>query len=206
MVAVLALALPATVFAALPADVAVVAGKPVKRHVFNHWMFVIVKSASSPGEPAIVPTDPPRFSRCVAQVRAQIPTLRHTPAKTLRSDCAVLFTATSQNVLDFLIRGDWQDAQAAADGIVVTTAQVERAFEVGKRRNYQNPALFRRYLRRTGQTVADVKFRVRANLIRGALLTNEHLTSAALDAELTSRFKPQTACARFYVMSDCAGG
>jgi len=60
VVAVLALALPATVFAALPADVAVVAGKPVKRHVFNHWMFVIVKSASSPGEPAIVPTDPPR--------------------------------------------------------------------------------------------------------------------------------------------------
>jgi hypothetical protein len=169
-------------------------------------MFVIVKSASNPGEPAIVPTDPPRFSHCVAQVRAQIPTLRHTPTQTLRSDCAVLFRGTSRDVLDFLIRADWQDAQAAADGIVVTAAQVERAYEVGKRRNYPNPALFRRYLRRTGQTVADVKFRVRANLTRQALLKTEHLTPASLDAELTSRFKAQTVCARLYVMSDCAGG
>ena len=88
----------------------------------------------------------------------------------------------------------------------MVTTQVERAYEVDKRRLYPSPAEFRRYLRRTGETTADVKFRVGGQPIREALLKTEHLTARALDAELTQRFKPQTACARFYVMSDCAGG
>jgi hypothetical protein len=88
---------------------------------------------------------------------------------------------------------------------VVITAQVEHSYEVGKRRLYPSAAEFRRYLRRTGETTADVKFRVRVQLIREALLKTEHLTARALDAELTRRFKPQTACARFYVVSGCAG-
>jgi hypothetical protein len=205
-VAALALALPATVLGALPTDVAVVAGKPIKRQVFDHWMFVVAKTANGPSGPAIVPTDPPRFSRCVARIRAAIPGLRQTPAGTLRADCAVLFTNTSREVLDLLIRADWREDEAATDGVVVTTAQVERAYEVDKRRLYPNPAQFRGYLRRTGETTADVKFRVRVQLIREALMKTEHLTARALDAELAGRFKPQTACARFYVMSDCAGG
>ena len=169
-------------------------------------MFVSAKSTNGPGAPAIVPTDPPRFSRCVAQVRASVPGLAQTPAGTPREDCAVLFSNMSRQVLDLLIRADWQDEEAAMDGIVVTAAQVERAYEVDRRRHYPSPARFRRYLRRTGETIADVKFRVGVQLVHDALLKAEHLTAGPLGAELTSRFKPQTACARFYVMSDCAGG
>jgi len=43
-IGVTVLALPATVLATLPADVAVVAGKPVSRQVFDHWTFVSAKS------------------------------------------------------------------------------------------------------------------------------------------------------------------
>jgi hypothetical protein len=138
-VAVLALALPATVPGALPADVAVVAGKPIQRQLFNQWMFVIAKTADGPDAHPIVPTDPPGFSRCVARVRSVIPNLRHTPARTLRSDCAVVFTNTSKEVLDFLIRADWQESEAAMDGIVVSAAQVERTYESDTRRAF--PAL-----------------------------------------------------------------
>lgn len=112
----------------------------------------------------------------------------------------------SEQVLDLLIRAGWQDDEAAMDGIVVDAAQVEHAYEVEKQTHYPTRAVFRRYLRRTGETVADVKFRVRVQLVREALLKAEDLTASALDAELTSRFKAQTLCARFYVMSDCAGG
>lgn len=202
--AVSALGLPAAVLGALPADVATVAGKPIKRQVVTHWMFVEAKSSNGPDAVTIVPTDPPRFTRCVAQVRAAIPSLRKTPTSALRADCAVLFTNLSRHVLDFLIRADWQDQQAATDGIVVSAAQIEHAYQVGRRRNYPSPAQFRRYLRRTGETIADVKFRFRVHLIHEALLQKEHLSGGALDAELTRRFKPRTACARFYVMSDCA--
>jgi hypothetical protein len=179
-VAVLGLVLPATVRGALPADVAVVAGKPITRQWFDHWMFVLARNASGPNAPAIVPTDPPRFNRCVARVRAVIPSLRQTPPGTLRSDCAVLFTNLSQPALDLLITADWQESQATTDGIVVTAAEVEHAYVVDRRRLYPSPGEFRRYLRRTGETVADVKFRVRQQVIREALLRTEHLSARAL--------------------------
>lgn len=198
--------LPATVLGALPADVAVVAGRPITRERFDHWMFVNAKSSNGPGAPTIVPTDPPRFNHCVARVRATIPGLRSTPAGAIRADCAVLFSNMTQQVLGLLIRFDWQDDEAASDGIGVTAAQVEHAYLADKRKHDPRPGQFRRYLRRTGETIADVKLRVRAELIRNALLETEHLSAGGLDAELTSRFKPQTSCARFYVMSDCAGG
>jgi hypothetical protein len=205
-VALLGFGLPATVHGAARADVAVVAGKPIERQRFNHWLFVFAKAANGPGSPLIVPSDPPRFNHCVARVRAVIPGLRETSAQTLRADCATLFANLSRPVLDLLITADWQEEEAATDGIVVTAAQVEHAYRVDRRRLYPTHGQFRRYLRRTGETVADVMFRVRSQVIRGALLEAEHLTSGALDAKLRSRFKPQTECARSYVMSDCAGG
>jgi hypothetical protein len=189
-----------------PRDVAVVVGKPIERRVFDHWMVVTAKSANRPDTPTIVPADPPRFTRCVARVRAVIPSLRQTRTRVLRSDCAKLFTALSRPVLDLLIKVDWQDDEAGIDGIVVSPAAVDRAYELGKRQNFPSRLQFRRYLRRTGETIADVKFRVRADLTHEALLKAEHLTAAALDAELANRFKPRTSCARFFVMADCAGG
>jgi hypothetical protein len=205
LVVVAGLLLPSTVLGALPASIGVVVGKPIARQVFNHWMFVDAKSNNGANAPLIVPTDPPRFNGCLAQVRATIPSLRHTPTHDLRADCAQLFRDTSQQVLDLLIRADWQEVEATADGIVITAAQVEQAFKVDIRRRYPKPAEFRRYLKRSGETVADVKFRIRTSLISTALLKTEHLSADALEAELTRRFKPKTTCARYYVMSDCLG-
>lgn len=207
MLAVAGLILPATVLGALPASVAVVDGKPIPRDVFDHWMFVAAKGdRGANGGTVIVPTDPPRFTGCVAQVRAKIPNLRHASARVVRDDCALLFTNLSRQVLDFLITARWDDAEAAADGIVISAAQVQRTFAVDKRMQFPTRAAFRRYLKGSGETVDDVKFRIRASLIAKALLTTEHLSADALEAELTTRFKPNTSCARYYVMFDCAGG
>lgn len=208
VVAVMAviLALPARVLGALPADVASVAGTPISRQVFDHWMFVNIKSNTNPGEALVVPTDPPRFKRCIASVRALIPGVHRISASTLRADCAVLFRQVSGQALDFLIIADWERIEATADGIVITAAQVDHAYQVDRRRQFGTPAGFRRYLRHTGETVADVRFRIRVTLVHAALLKAEHLTEGALGGELKRRFKRQTACARFYTVSDCAGG
>jgi hypothetical protein len=199
------LALPAAALGALPADVAVVAGTPITRQVLDHWMFVSVKTDTDPGEALVVPTDPPGFDRCVARVRAVIPGQQRTSAQTLRSDCAVLFHQLSGQELDLLIMSDWEKSQAAADGILITAAQVNHAYQVDIRQQFGTRARFRRYLRRTGETIADVRFRVRVTLVHAALLKAEHLTEGALGGELKRRFKQQTACARFYIVSDCAG-
>src|SRR5437764_8902885 len=82
----------------VPGDsVADVAGNPITTQAFNHWMFVAAKSqqAQSPGSPVIVPTDPPNFDKCVAEVRKQLPNLAKSPTKTLRADCKQLFTSLS---------------------------------------------------------------------------------------------------------------
>jgi hypothetical protein len=198
------LALPAGVLGALPADVASVAGTPISRQVFDHWMFVNIKSNTNPGEALIVPTDPPRFQRCIASVRALIPGVHRISASTLRADCEVLFRQVSGQALDFLITADWEKIEATADGIVITAAQVDHSYRVDIRQQFGTRARFRRYLRHTGETIPDVRFRIRVTLVHAALLKAEHLTEGALGGELTRRFKPQTACARFYMASDCA--
>jgi hypothetical protein len=111
-------------------SVADVAGNPITTQAFNHWLFVAAKSqaAQNPGGPVIVPNDPPQFSGCVAQVRRQIPSLAKTSTKQLRADCKQLFTSLSSQVMDFLIKGYWYQAEAARDHINVTDAQVQQAF------------------------------------------------------------------------------
>ena len=55
-----------------------VAGNPISTQAFNHWMYVAAKeqAAQTPGQPVIVPNDPPNFSKCVTQVRARSPRSR----------------------------------------------------------------------------------------------------------------------------------
>jgi hypothetical protein len=197
-------AVPTQAAAAVPVDVAVAAGTPITRQALDHWMTVASKASTGPGEPLIVPTDPPRFNRCIARVYATIPSLRHTRASVLRADCAQLFTNLSGPELDLLITADWETIEARADGIVITAAQVSRGYHLDTRRQFGTPARFRRWLRRTGETIADVRFRVRVTLTHAALLKAEQLTAPALGRELTQRFQPQTQCARFYEVSDCA--
>src|ERR1700722_2402614 len=83
-------------------SVADVAGNPITTQAFNHWMYVAAKSqaAQSPGQPVIVPNDPPDFNQCISNVRKQIPSLAKTPAKQLKSDCGQLFTSLSSQVMD----------------------------------------------------------------------------------------------------------
>src|SRR6202012_459925 len=69
-------------------SVAVVAGNQISTRAFDHWMYVAAEgqAAESPGQPVIVPEDPPNFSKCVAQVKAETPTLRKAGDKTLNQD------------------------------------------------------------------------------------------------------------------------
>ena len=159
-------------------SVADVAGNPITTQAFDHWMFVAAKSqaASNPGSPVIVPTDPPQFSGCVAQVRKQIPSLAKTSSTQLRADCKQLFTSLSNTVMDFLIKAYWYQAEAARDHIKVTDAQVEKAFTTAKNQQFSTPSQFQTFLSQTGQTQADILFRFRINTIFQKLIA-KHQTS-----------------------------
>jgi hypothetical protein len=200
---VLASLLVVSVGVAATANVAVVIGTPITRHSFDHWMSIVAAGSAGQG-PVIVPTDPPQFAGCISQVRRELPRLTRVSDRMIRADCRQLFADLSRQALGYLIKAQWYERQAQADHIVLTYAQVRRALEVDKRRQFKTATQFRQFLRRTRQTTADVRFRVRVNLVYKALLTSEHLTPRALEAEVAGRFKTKTKCARYYVMSDCA--
>jgi foldase protein PrsA len=148
-------------------SVATVAGNPISLQAFNHWMYVDAKgqAASSPGQPVIVPNDPPNFTNCIAQARAKIPTLKKTPAKTLKADCKQLFTSLSSQVMDFLIKAYWYQGTAHKLGINLTNAQVQTALAKAKKGQFSTPAQFTAFLKQSGQTAADIEYRVRVNQI-----------------------------------------
>jgi foldase protein PrsA len=148
-------------------SVASVAGNPISLQAFNHWMYVDAKgqAASSPGQPVIVPNDPPNFTNCIAQARAKIPTLKKTPATTLKADCKQLFTSLSSQVMDFLIKAYWYQGTAHKLGIKLTDAQVAAALAKAKKGQFSTPAQFTAFLKSSGQTAADIGYRVRVNQI-----------------------------------------
>jgi foldase protein PrsA len=140
------------------------------------------QAAQSPGSPVIVPSDPPNFDKCVAQVRKQVPALAKASAKQLRADCKQLFTSLSSQVMDFLIKGYWYQAQAAKQGIKVTDKQVQDAFNKAKNQQFQTSAQFQTFLSQTGQTMNDILFRFRINQLFMKLVAKHQtqVTSATI--------------------------
>jgi foldase protein PrsA len=156
-------------------------GNPITAQAFNHWMYIDAKgnAAQSPGAPVIVPTDPPNFTKCVAQVRKQIPSLAKTPDKTIANDCSKLFTSLSSQVMDFLIKAYWYQALAHRLNINVTDKDIQAAFASAKKQQFPTAAAFNTFLTQTGQTMDDILFRVRINEIFKKLLARHQATATA---------------------------
>jgi foldase protein PrsA len=175
---VLAVALSAC-GSAVPGDsVADMAGNPITTSAFNHWMYVAAKgnAAQSPGSPVIVPNDPPDFKNCVAQVRKEVQALVKQSDKQIKTACGQLFTSLGSQVMDFLIRAYWYQAEAAKQHVKVTDAQVQQAFATAKQQQFPTDAAFQTYLSQSGQTLQDILFRVRASQIFQKLEAKQHTT------------------------------
>jgi foldase protein PrsA len=179
----------------VPGDAVVnVAGNPITTQAFNHWMYVAAKSqaaqSGATNQPVIVPSDPPNFDKCIAQVKADIPSLAKTKTATLRTDCKQLFTSLSSQVLDFLIKAYWYQADAAKLGVKVTDAQVQKQFNAARA---QNPSVatqagLNSFLSQSGQTLQDVIFRFRINAILQQLIAkhSKAVTPAQIQAYYNS--------------------
>jgi foldase protein PrsA len=146
-------------------SVAEVAGNQITTQALNHWMYVAAKSqaAQSPGQPVIVPTDPPNFTKCIADIRQAVPSVAKQPDKTLRGYCQRTFTALSGQVMDFLIKAYWYQADAARLGLKVTDQQVQQAYNKAKQQAYPTASAFNQFLSQTGFTVNDLLFRFRVS-------------------------------------------
>jgi parvulin-like peptidyl-prolyl isomerase len=168
-------------------SVAVVAGNPISADAFNHWMYVDAKGSSQGSPtPVIVPNDPPQFNKCISDARKAIPQLAKESTSQLRSQCSALFTQLSSQVLDFLIKSYWYQADAAKLHIKVSDSQVQQQFNQEKAQAYPTEAGFQSFLTQSGQTVQDILYRVRLNLIYTQLLNRA--TKKVSPAEISTYY------------------
>jgi foldase protein PrsA len=170
-------------------DAAVVAGNPISKRAVLHWMYVDAKgeAAQSPGSPVIVPSDPPEFPKCIAQVRKEIPTLAKESDAKIRTACQSAFTSYSQAVMGFLITGYWYQGTAHKLGINLTHAQLVQAINKAKTESgIKTAAAYKTFLTSSGYTPADIAFRIRISTILMKLI-KQHPT-AVTNAEIASYY------------------
>jgi len=189
-IAVLAALLAAGCGEGVPEDaVANVDGDIVKRSEFDHWLGAAARSqAAQPGAPPtqVVVPDPPRFEKCIA-ARTR-PRGRNAPrlnAEQARQSCQQEFDLLKEQVMQFLISSRWVEKEAEEQGIEATPAEVNRTFEEQKRQSFPSDREYQAFLRASGQTEEDLKYRVKldvlSNEVRKKIVGGEN--SSVSDAE-----------------------
>jgi foldase protein PrsA len=77
--------------------------------------------------------------------------------------------ALRRQVMQLLIQELWVEGEAAERGIAVSDAEVDRAFREQKRQSFVSRRAWRDFLRTSGFTVGDIKFRVRLEQLSNKL-------------------------------------
>jgi foldase protein PrsA len=85
-------------------------------------------------------------------------------------------------VMDFLIKGYWYQAEAAREHLSVTQAQVQKALDSAKAQQFSTPTQYQAFLSQTGQTNTDLLFRFRINQLYTKLLSKH--TGTVSQAEI----------------------
>jgi parvulin-like peptidyl-prolyl isomerase len=102
-------------------------------------------------------------------------------------------------VMQALISDLWILGEAQERGIRVSDKQVARELQRERRAAFPSQRSFKRFLRQTGQTVADLEFKTRIDLLTGKL-------QAVIDPdEFASKWKARTLCAPGFGVQDCGG-
>jgi hypothetical protein len=122
-------------------------------------------------------------------------------------------TEVTNQVMGFLVSSDWVLGEAADLNIDVSEAKVHHTFNHIRREQFSKQKEFKIFLRKSGQTVADLLFRVRLNLLstgiqrhvlaghRGAKSRQRALGGFVHEFKL--KWMAQTYCEPGYVTPDC---
>jgi foldase protein PrsA len=75
------------------------------------------------------------------------------------------YDAVKQQVMQFLVSAKWIEGEAKERGVSATPAEVDRQFEETKDQSFPNEKAYQRFLKTSGQTEEDLKFRVRLDVL-----------------------------------------
>jgi foldase protein PrsA len=181
----------------VPSDaVAVVDGAPISMASFNHWMQIAENSIQTTATGAHPPVPvPPDFTACVAYHKTNDPApAKGQPAPTaasLKAQCQTAYTSGLQQTMPFLITADWLQGEAAEQKISVTPKTVAAQLKQIEAQQFPTPTALDQFLLQSGETNADLLFRVRVDALSNDIRTK--VTNSAA--------KPTAAAIRAYYNS-----
>jgi foldase protein PrsA len=182
--------LPALALSACGSDVpgnsvAKVGDESIKKTTFDHWMQIAAVSQAgqtqtSGAAPKPQIPDAPNFTKCVAQKKATAAApAKGQPEPTeaqLKSQCQQEYNGLRDQVLEFLIRGNWIEQETTKQNLKVSDKDVQKQIDAAVKQAFQNQGDFQKFLVRSGLTQADVFYQQRNQLLQQKL--TEKVTKA----------------------------
>ena len=182
--------LPALLLSACGSDVpgnsvAKVGDQTIRRSTFDHWMQIAAVSAAGQtattgAAPKAQVPDAPSFTKCIAQKKAAAgKPAKGQPEPTeaqLKGQCQQEYNQLRDQVLEFLIRGNWIEQETKKQNLKVSDKDVQKQIDAAVKQAFQNPGDFAKFLQRSGLTQADVFYQQRNQLLQQKL--TEKVTKA----------------------------
>jgi foldase protein PrsA len=170
--------------------VAKVGDSTITQDEFDKWMTIAVKGQSQQqGGQAGVP-EPPDFEKCVAaKSKTPVPKGQKEPTdEALKKQCKSEYDQLKQDVMQFLIQGEWVQQEADKRGIKVKPAELQKALEDQKKQVFPNDKQYKQFLKTSGMTEDDVLFRVKLNELQQRLTQNVTEEAAKVSDEDISAY------------------
>jgi foldase protein PrsA len=158
-------------------SVAKIGDQSIKKATFDHWMRIAAVSqagqTSTSGTPKAQVPDAPSFTKCVAQKKATAPKpAKGQPEPTaaqLKGQCQQEYNTLRDQVLQFLIRGNWIEQESDKQDLKVSDSEVQKQIDAAVKQAFQKPGDFQKFLQRSGLTQADVFYQQRNQLLQQKL-------------------------------------
>ena len=151
----------------------------IKKSTFDHWMKIAAVSQASQtnpnqsGPPKVAVPDAPDFTTCIANKKATAAKpAKGVPEPTqaqLKGQCQQEYNALRDQVLEFLIRGNWIEQETIKQKVKVSNKEVQSQIDAAVKQAFQDPKQFQQFLVRSGLTQADVFYQQRNQLLQQKL-------------------------------------
>ena len=160
-------------------SVARIGDQTIKKSTFDHWMKIAAVSQAAQtnpnqsGPPKVTVPDSPNFTKCIANKKATAAKpAKGVPEPTqpqLKGQCQQEYNALRDQVLEFLIRGNWIEQETAKQNVKVSNKEVQSQIDAAVKQAFQDPKQFQQFLVRSGLTQADVFYQQRNQLLQQKL-------------------------------------
>src|SRR3954470_6211169 len=159
----------------VPSDsVAKVGDTSITKEQFNHWLTAGAKQqAQTTGQNPqdVVAPDPPNFTKCAAaKAKQKVPKGAPKPKPAdLKAQCKQEYSGLRDQTMQFLISAQWLLQESKNRKITASDKEVQTTFQQQKKQSFPKEADYQKFLKSSGQTEADLLYRVRLSVLTNKL-------------------------------------